>query len=1061
MTDLMKIGFTSAAGIVYRDDSCIGLTYRADKIMYTHVSFMASLEFKTEEYFVLEYKANGLRRFNHTRQPVISLLSGDQKTTLAVCEDIIIDGEKHSLILKCDELHADGMCVEYILRTMWAEFNIYRMAFCASDELPECLSSYRTEKLHDFKPVDLAPYYNAEFKHADDDCMIDSGRYFTDERMNICGVPFSLKTHGNNIIVPSPAPAENDDEIINFGVKAKRRLCRPVSRDSLTVIPLGLPAKEIFFVLTLAGSAYQRWGFGESNPTILGDLQNEVMMPFSVEDTECFMIEIQYADDLVDTAFPYNITVGRHIVCGEVGVYAVPANGSVVKNIIFHNRLFGSDLSIAAITINNTDNRLLPDLVPPVEPAAPDHMVSNRFGLNLAGNILTAANGAVKMVFDISDAMNLIAFENDYTPVFGFAPGPLLCIKDGEGNIGGDIEFVKADVQYSRAFIKYKSRMLELTIEISLDGKDNIEFLLHTENTGDGMARTGIVFPRFSCMRYTDRSDSWYLFPKCRNLISNEDACLYEESSPTFPMQFIDIYSPAQNGGLALTTKERGVTVRNYSLTKCDTGIEVYVEYPYIYGDLQAGESFTGSSTVITAHEGDWHSAFNLYKNWLDSWYKPYKSQNKEWYRRSFWLLAEITDFFETNEFVKFPVWYDEEKAKANFLDILQEQKEITGILPDILHLWQWTYDKQLGHMKWGNFGDIDGGGSDYDAYGGKEAFRDALQEVEDKTGLHMSLYLHPTLLTETYPKTAEYMPHLCVRDSAGGKIGLLNNTFRMCHANAEWRKEAISFYPRIYKELGVKILYVDEFSLRIGNRCWATGHGHHVPSNLIETDRDFITELREIMPEEVVLYGEYAAVDVNAAYIDCNITYHIIDIVMDMCEAAAWRYNNGDDTYSAVITDLYRFAFPKIVQLNLPMAMRNRSWHPQKFIFWNGEAIYDSFWDNEESAGLAFTVQAYKLKKEYADCFSSDHPKTMIKTLTPSLCMNEFPGENRTLYTIYNRAYVTYRGPVLSVPHKEGNVYYDAWNQKPLDFDISNGKAILKTEIHAQQIGCFVILQT
>jgi hypothetical protein len=319
--------------------------------------------------------------------------------------------------------------------------------------------------------------------------------------------------------------------------------------------------------------------------------------------------------------------------------------------------------------------------------------------------------------------------------------------------------------------------------------------------------------------------------------------------------------------------------------------------------------------------------------------------------------------------------------------------------------------------------------------------------------------YIYTCLIFDFIQRVAErFGSAVCVRDENGGFIGLLGSSFRMCHANSEWRKEAISFYPRIYKELGVNILYVDEFSLRTGNRCYGTGHGHHIPSNLIKTDNDFITELREIMPEDVVLYGEYAAADVNARYIDCNITYHIIDIVMDMCEGTAWRYENGDDTYSRVITDLYRFAFPKIVQLNLPMAMRNLSWHPQKFIFFNGEAIYDSFWDNEESAGLLFTVQAYKLKKEYADCFSSDNPKTMIKTLTPSVCANEFPGEGRTLYTLYNRAYITYRGSVLSITHKEGAVYYDAWNNKPLDIEIKDGNAILKTEIHAQQTGCFVI---
>ncbi len=1056
MTDLMGLCFTSEIGTADCCGDSIKLKYRAGRIGYAHVAFNALSEFGTEEYFVLEYKADGLRRFNHTRQPVFSLLSEGKGIPLAVCEDLILDGRRHSLILKCASLHADGMRVEYILRTLRAEFCIYAMVFCSERELPECLSGYRSEEVRDYVTVGLEPYYNAEFGYGGG-CVIDGGRYFSDERINIRGVPFSVKPRGHNVVAPPPPPAENDEEILNFGVKTKRRLCRPVSRDSLTVVPLGLPAKEIFFILTLSGSPYQRWGFGEPNPTILGDLQSEVMMPLLLDDAECFTVEIQYEDSLVDTAFPWHCILGRHVVCGKIGVYAVPANGSVVKSIVFHNRLIGSDFSVAAVTVNTTDSRLLPGLLPAAGPAVLRRTIPDRKGLTLNGNILTVVSGALKCSADVSDALRLTALENGYAPVFGCASAPLLSLTDGGGN-ARDIVFLGAEVRDSRAFVKYKCGPLMLTAEISVGGKDSIVFLLRAENTGDGVFQTGIVFPSFSGMRFADGSDSWYLFPKCRNLISNGDCCLYEESSPTFPMQFMDVYSDSQNGGFAVTTEERGVTVRNYSLTKENGCIEAYVEYPFIYGDLAAGAAFECSPAVLTAHEGGWHAAFDLYKKWLDGWYRPYKAQNKDWYRRSFWLLAEITDFFETNEFVKFPVWVDEEKAKIRFLDILKEQKEVTGVLPDILHLWEWTYDSRLGHMKWGNFGDVEGSGSDYDAYGGKEAFRTALQEVEEKTGVRMSLYLHPTLLTDTYPKAAEYMPHLCVRDSAGGKIGLLGNTFRMCHANDQWRSEVLGIYPRVYRELGVKILYVDEFSLRIGNRCWSPDHGHHVPSNLIETDRDFITRLREVMPEEVVLYGEYAAVDVNAAYIDCNITYHIIDIVMDMCEAAAWRYDNGDDAYSQVITDLYRFAFPKIVQLNLPMAMRNRSWHPQKFIFWNGEAIYDSFWDCEESSGHSFTVRAYKLKKEYADCFASDCPETMVPALTPSVCVNRFPGENRTVYTLYNRAWVTYRGPVLSVPHREGNVYYDAWNGKPLDCAVKDGMAVLGTEIHAQQIGCFAV---
>jgi hypothetical protein len=278
-----------------------------------------------------------------------------------------------------------------------------------------------------------------------------------------------------------------------------------------------------------------------------------------------------------------------------------------------------------------------------------------------------------------------------------------------------------------------------------------------------------------------------------------------------------------------------------------------------------------------------------------------------------------------------------------------------------------------------------------------------------------------------------------------------------MCHANDEWRDYILKMYPRVYEETKVPILYVDEFSLRVENRCYGKDHGHEIPSNLLKTDRDFISRLKDVMPEDVVLYGEYAAVDVNARYIDCNISYSIIDTVVQMIETA-WSAGDGDDTYSRVLTDMYRFAFPKIVQLVLPMAMRNLSWHPQKFTFFNGEAIYDSLWDLEESAGHEFICKAFGLKKKYADCFASDYPETMIDTLSPAICMNKFPGKGRTVYTVYNRAYTTYRGKILRVKHVEGATYYDAWNDQPLKVEIRDGYAEIYLDIHAQSMGCIVI---
>lgn len=321
-------------------------------------------------------------------------------------------------------------------------------------------------------------------------------------------------------------------------------------------------------------------------------------------------------------------------------------------------------------------------------------------------------------------------------------------------------------------------------------------------------------------------------------------------------MQFFDVYSPAQQGGLSLTTQEQELVTRKYALQKDEEGIDFYVEYPEMYGEILPGKSFCGSPTVLTAHAGDWRKSFEIYKSWLDGWYEPYRCQDKQWYPECFWLLAEITDFFETKEFTKLPVWYDKEKKEFRFNQILEEQKEITGCYPDILHLWSWAYkeDRDAFWLQWGNFGS-----SDYDEYGGLESFRVALQAVRKEKGVNVSLYLHPTLLSGRYPQSAKYFPRLKVVNDIGENISIAGDSYRMCHANDEWREYATGMYPRIYKELGIPLLYVDEFSLRIENRCYGEGHGHSIPSSLLKTDRDFITGLKEVMPEEVVLYGEYA----------------------------------------------------------------------------------------------------------------------------------------------------------------------------------------------------------
>lgn len=1008
--------------------------------------------FSFEDYIVLEYTASALRRQEVAAEPIISAQMTDGCVPLALCRDIFIEPSRHRLIVPAPYGECRGLRIEFHPeRCNRADFTIFALYTCRADELPKVCSALVTDRTEPFCPIELGELYNGTYRLAERS--IDGGAFFTDEQVTLAGVPFAVRTDGNNLIAPPGAPRENDEIITNFGARAKRGLCRPISRDSIIEIPVNMRAGELFFLLAMTGSRCRRWGFASDGP-IIGTYCGDVMMPLIADDVESFCVEIVYADGRRDIDVPYNLATGRHGAAGDFSLCAVPTDFCEIRSVIFHNRIPDTDICVAALTVNPTGVRLLPQmLIPePTERASIRPDGAKRIGV--AGQILEIRNGALSMDIDISSGMRLVGLENAFTPQMKSGGGHMLKIETADGKMVCDFESDGLRLEENCAVLRCRHGELLLEIRADISEENTVLWELSAKNTGKCELSAAILFPCTEGLAYASRADSRYFFPKYQNLDSDEDVFIYEESAPSFPMQFFDLYSGSQNGGLAVLTRERGLVVRKYALKKDARGMDFYIEYPKMYGKIAPGGVFCASPTAICAHAGDWRTAFALYKNWLGSWYEPFRCQDKKWYRESFWLLAEITDFYETTEFTKLPVWFDREKKEFNFLKILEEQKSITGIYPDILHLWSWAYRVKDGEysQQWGNFGS-----TDYDEYGGAENFSRALHEVTEKTGAAVSLYLHPTLLSARYPQAEKYFPRHRVTDENGGFISVEGDSYRMCHANDEWRAYAIEMYRRIYRELKIPLLYVDEFSLRVENRCYNPDHGHDVPSNLLKTDREFISALRSAMPEEVVLYGEYAAADVNARYIDCNITYYILDSIVDMIETA-YRAGNGDDRLGRVMTDVYRFAFPKIVQLVLPMALRNLSWQPLKFIFFNGEAIYDSFWDTDESRALDFTVKAYKIKKKYADCFSSDCPETMVDTLSPAICANRFPGGGRTIYTLYNRAYTTFRGGALRLLHEPGTVYFDVWNDAQIDAEIDGSYAVLPYELHAQHIGCIEV---
>ena len=1004
--------------------------------------------FNAEEYVVLEYAASGITREHALHAPFLLGCNGSGDSTLCELNDLVADGRRHRIVAAAARASYSGLKLHLTVKAPHARFEIFSLYTCSAPELPGRFAQFCGETVREgFEPVDIGALINAPMP--EEPAVIDGGRGLPCGETALMGIPFRFE---DGRVAPEPPPAENADRIISFGVPATRRQTRPVSRDSEISVPVFGCAKEIVFAAALSGKLHERWGFCAKDPTILGAALGEVMMPLCANDIERFAVEIVYENGLRDTAFPYNLALGRHVICGETGLYAVRTTGQPVKCVNFRNRMLDTDVSILAVTLNRAAKALIPAEPVKRAAAAPEDMGAEVISRD--GNLLTVVSGAMRLTIDTSAGLDIVSLENGFAPNSRVS-GAMLRLRLPDGSVDSRFESEIVSLDKKRVTIRCRHSLLVCDVTLEVRPDSTVGLALSATGAGVEKVSCGIIFPALGRVSFADHADGWYLFPKYQNALGNGRISVYEESAPSFPMQFFDLFSPSQQGGLGVLTMERETKVRKYALDKDDETMSAFVEYPAMYLELAPGERFDASPAELFVHSGDWRAAFRRYRDWLRSWYKPYKCQNKGWYRSRFWLTAEITDFFETEEFVRQPFWYDKESGEYAFRRVMEEQKSLYGCYPDILHLWEWTYDETVGHALWGHYGR-----EDFDRVGGLESFTGALRSCAEKTGAAISLYLHPTLLSQVYPEAKDFMPELLVKHVSGVPIGLYDDTFRMCHADNRWLEHILEMYERVYRETGINILYVDEFSLRVDNRCYSDRHGHPVPSNLLETDRKFISALRERLPEEVVLYGEYAAADVNARYIDCNITYHILDSIRDMIENS-WMEGDGDDAYGRVFTDLYRFAFPGIVQLVLPMAMRNLSWQPLKSTFFNAEAIYDSFWDAEESRGREFMAKAFQIKKRYADCFISDTPDTMLDSPLGGVFINRFPGKNRTIYTIYNSAYETRRGAMLDLPYEPGVSYYDVWNECPCETERRDGRVLVMGFAGAQDVGCIVAERT
>ena len=836
------------------------------------------------------------------------------------------------------------------------------------------------------------------------------------EKVTLSGVPFQFAAASPNLIRCVEDTAVNEQQVERFGAKVPRKHFIPVARADRIEVPIGQRANEVFLYLVCKfPKAQQRYGVSS--------------VPFALSDVESFVIELDYGDNDPDWAFPYSLADGGYVIRRDAGAYAVAADPKrPLKKIVLHNRWFGFNAALAAVTLNAAEQPALPAMhVEPAVPSSPPQSPS------------TNASSRLVRVDD-----HTVLFEHPY----GKVTLDLQRIAQVEGCDSCAVESLEVADRAANAVLATGKLRLELDVALTPAGQAKLRLKLR--NNGDAPLRAEIQFPCLENVALGDIADTWLFFPKTRHVLTHQRGAFRAPNDRSFTHQFMDIFNPRAGHGLAILTHNLRNAVLDYGMAKNDRGVSAFVAYPADGWEFKPGETRELIETCLAPHAGDWHTALELYRQWVSTWYQNRGARKADWFRRAFLLKSLVPSAHDAGYIHHTLPCYDRATQTWRTEEWIKADRDQWGALPDLYQFYNWFYDEDRQHEMWGDYAE-----ASYAWVGGLPRFHAEIERIRRQHRTPISLYL----IADRCSKDTDIGDKIGKEIACVRKDGSLEEDklmWSVCPGAKPWFKHMVAMVKRVQAETGCDSVYLDVFGFARGLACYSTRHDHTGPLNSNQVTFDFLKAVRAALPPTVPIYCEFPLPDTSSQFIDGNVTYYYL--TLQEMFGTARDLPKAAPQVAEMPMNLYRFIFPRVKQLGFPVGIEgDPNFSCLKALFFNGEAHYDATWRLYDDRTLGWLKKGLDLKKRYTDCFTSDKPRPFVPTLRAGVVANEFPGAGRTVWTVFNGRFHTLRGTVLRVKHLDGAIYHDAWNDQPLTPKIEKGEAALALKLDPQGLGCVV----
>lgn len=573
---------------------------------------------------------------------------------------------------------------------------------------------------------------------------------------------------------------------------------------------------------------------------------------------------------------------------------------------------------------------------------------------------------------------------------------------------------------------------VSLDMRLIIDDKACINATLAINNRLDkNIELEEIFFPLLGGVKVGNNiNDNSYFYPRGGGIINNAPAKLI--STRRFPIPFVqimDIYNPVDNVGMYLMTKDTHHTYKYYTLEKSSRDMSMGVSYAkQIIGSNSRIEF---APVAIGLHKGGWQKALDEYRSWASTWYKPISPRLSK--------FKEIFEVIRTEGYV----YNGLEPLSPGIFKTIEEKYGLNKhtLVDSDSHAWGA-----------GNVGD-------YRTAESIDVFKRKINSVRDKDAL-WGVYMSPPIVTMNSQlfKSNKALVDDGQAWGANGKpmqiydSGSKLNYALMCLHNDAYQDYLAKCAARIISESDADGIYLDLLGYAPEHyRCWNASHGHPVPSNVLDDQCALISKIRKAVNKVkpgVFLYSEYKGSDNFSQYVDGIVTF----------------YNplEDEEKLSPSNVDLNRFLFPDIKHI----AMFNLNeikgkGDPLKYIkrvFFNGEGVWYSRRIADERV-IAYINKMTSIMSKNVDAFTSLSPVPLVKTEAAGIYANKFPGQNKTVYTLYNSRNSIISGKVLNIgsvsKHKR---VVDLWNNVEIAPLTVNGQCYLELDIAPYDVRCIAL---